>query len=303
MRNEVTTKINEEKMVLTIGHNFQTMFATVQTEDSSEEYEMSYSVCPDPTCGCGTMTLDLTPVQSEINEMEIKAHKNLKCDINERTIGFKNKKMVPQQEIDFAKRLLNEFDENDFQLLTKVHFDLKNKLTEEAKPESINAIFDYDDIDYNGLMIGYNDLLPYGDALHLKFMDKNCIIIDQYCVLPGCSCTNAFFDIYPVGKRNEAEELLCAVSFNYQEKVWKFTEDCSLLIDIDTIKVGFKEQLPELYQLIPARHKKLKSIYANCKQKQKPQNLTEQGNQAPKIGRNDPCPCGSGKKHKKCCGK
>jgi len=25
--------------------------------------------------------------------------------------------------------------------------------------------------------------------------------------------------------------------------------------------------------------------------------------QADKIGRNDPCPCGSGKKYKKCCGK
>jgi SEC-C motif-containing protein len=24
---------------------------------------------------------------------------------------------------------------------------------------------------------------------------------------------------------------------------------------------------------------------------------------SPKIGRNEPCPCGSGKKHKKCCGK
>jgi len=24
--------------------------------------------------------------------------------------------------------------------------------------------------------------------------------------------------------------------------------------------------------------------------------------QAPKVGRNDPCPCGSGKKYKKCCG-
>jgi SEC-C motif-containing protein len=23
----------------------------------------------------------------------------------------------------------------------------------------------------------------------------------------------------------------------------------------------------------------------------------------PRVGRNDPCPCGSGKKHKKCCGK
>ena len=28
-------------------------------------------------------------------------------------------------------------------------------------------------------------------------------------------------------------------------------------------------------------------------------NLTRPG---PKIGRNDPCPCGSGKKYKKCCG-
>ena len=25
--------------------------------------------------------------------------------------------------------------------------------------------------------------------------------------------------------------------------------------------------------------------------------------EAPKVGRNDPCPCGSGKKFKKCCGK
>ena len=25
--------------------------------------------------------------------------------------------------------------------------------------------------------------------------------------------------------------------------------------------------------------------------------------ESPKVGRNDPCPCGSGKKYKKCCGK
>lgn len=25
--------------------------------------------------------------------------------------------------------------------------------------------------------------------------------------------------------------------------------------------------------------------------------------EAPKVGRNDPCPCGSGKKFKKCCGR
>ncbi|MBR1588378.1 MAG: SEC-C domain-containing protein, partial [Kiritimatiellae bacterium] len=27
------------------------------------------------------------------------------------------------------------------------------------------------------------------------------------------------------------------------------------------------------------------------------------GAPAPAVGRNDPCPCGSGKKYKKCCGR
>ncbi|GBC62091.1 hypothetical protein DENIS_3054 [Desulfonema ishimotonii] len=31
--------------------------------------------------------------------------------------------------------------------------------------------------------------------------------------------------------------------------------------------------------------------------------ITQYVREAPKIGRNDPCPCGSGKKYKKCCGK
>jgi preprotein translocase subunit SecA len=34
-----------------------------------------------------------------------------------------------------------------------------------------------------------------------------------------------------------------------------------------------------------------------------PQQATTIKRDEPKVGRNDPCPCGSGKKHKKCCGK
>jgi preprotein translocase subunit SecA len=36
---------------------------------------------------------------------------------------------------------------------------------------------------------------------------------------------------------------------------------------------------------------------ANQAAKQKPVRT------GPKVGRNDPCPCGSGKKYKQCCGK
>jgi uncharacterized protein YecA (UPF0149 family) len=35
----------------------------------------------------------------------------------------------------------------------------------------------------------------------------------------------------------------------------------------------------------------------------KPQKVETIRRAVPKVGRNDPCPCGSGKKYKKCCGK
>ncbi len=80
------------------------------------------------------------------------------------------------------------------------------------------------------------------------------------------------------------------------------TEDSEVTIDIDTEKlymnmVGCNAEwlytLPEWDNIYDketrdALYKKEKSSHTIVK--------------APKIGRNDPCPCGSGKKYKKCCG-
>ena len=81
------------------------------------------------------------------------------------------------------------------------------------------------------------------------------------------------------------------------------TEDSEVTIDIDTEKlymnmVGCNAEwlytLPEWDNIYDketrdALYKKEKTSHTVVK--------------APKIGRNDPCPCGSGKKYKKCCGK
>ena len=42
--------------------------------------------------------------------------------------------------------------------------------------------------------------------------------------------------------------------------------------------------------------------FAGGAQKSQPQKKAPVVNKVPKVGRNDPCPCGSGKKYKKCCG-
>ena len=80
-------------------------------------------------------------------------------------------------------------------------------------------------------------------------------------------------------------------------------EDTPVVIEIDLEKlyynmVGAKADwlynMEQWNTLIPEEHRK--ELYKECKQS----TTIVKGK---KIGRNDPCPCGSGKKYKFCCGK
>jgi preprotein translocase subunit SecA len=55
---------------------------------------------------------------------------------------------------------------------------------------------------------------------------------------------------------------------------------------------------PEL-EALATRARQPREAYANTPEESRPQTVVRKG---PKVGRNDPCPCGSGKKYKKCCG-
>lgn len=58
-------------------------------------------------------------------------------------------------------------------------------------------------------------------------------------------------------------------------------------------KADWLYELPQWKEIFP--EEKLKELYLD----QKKSGTIVKG---PKVGRNDPCPCGSGKKYKKCCG-
>lgn len=80
-------------------------------------------------------------------------------------------------------------------------------------------------------------------------------------------------------------------------------EDSEVTIDIDLEKlyynmVGAKAdwlyELPQWDALLTEERRK--ELYKECK---KSTTIVK----GPKVGRNDPCPCGSGKKYKHCCGR
>ncbi|MCU7958732.1 MAG: UPF0149 family protein [gamma proteobacterium symbiont of Bathyaustriella thionipta] len=59
------------------------------------------------------------------------------------------------------------------------------------------------------------------------------------------------------------------------------------------------EEINELQKAILPSVRKIHAYW--LAQRQDPQSATSIRHKQPKVGRNDPCPCGSGKKYKKCC--
>jgi uncharacterized protein YecA (UPF0149 family) len=59
--------------------------------------------------------------------------------------------------------------------------------------------------------------------------------------------------------------------------------------------------IPDFYAHVSRRHTKLKAIYAHSRKRHLATTRITKTSPPQKIGRNDLCPCGSGKKYKKCC--
>lgn len=285
-------------MVLTVDSESKKIFAGIPNGDRMEKYECEISACDNPVCTCGITYFNLIPARIEGENTEQVPPRKVRLNIDKKSLEYKNKRNVPKEDLKFAERFLRQLDENDFRIIHKTHFEFKNKITEEASLDSLDAYFDYDEVESEGLMYAYNDVLPYGDQLHVIVDGRKCLILDQFCLLPHCSCTDTILNIFSMDKVGKTGQELCVISLKYKKKKWKILEQRSSSVNLKTSRAAIAAQIPNIYERLKKRHVKLKAIYAHCKKKQYSSN---QKLELPKVGRNDPCPCGSGKKYKKCC--
>ena len=285
-------------MVFSVDNDQKKIIAAIKSGNRTGNYECVISACKNPVCTCGIVYLELIPMQLDDDNKEHSHHRKVEIDINEKALGYKNTKKIPKKELEFSKLFISKLDEHDFQILYKSHFEYKNKMSEKASPDTIDGYFDYHEVEYNGLMSAYNDILPYGDQFLVTIKGEQCLIFDQYCLLPKCPCTDTNLDIISIDKHGKKGNGLCFVELNYRKKRWKLIDGSSFSISLATVRSAIEEQIPEIYKQMHKRHIKLKAIYDHCKKKHY---APKQELQYPKAGRNDPCPCGSGKKYKKCC--
>jgi hypothetical protein len=166
----------------------------------------------------------------------------------------------------------------------------------------------------DGLLIGFPDVFPLGLALYFEFQQEVWMGFEQYCVQPDCDCTDAMLSFYKLkeatGRR--VTEAADPATLRYDYRTGAITlepEWPTGRLSADDLLGSLKLRHADLHGQLALRHRILRRLYARhnlAESRALAQYLESRpaavSTVAPaKIGRNDPCPCGSGRKYKRCC--
>jgi len=287
-------------MIFAIDAETDRLVARIPHGKEIEDYGCIADTCRNPACRCLTVTITFraTPLDGPIEPVSAPDRK-VDLDLGMRTIDGTFSKSATPSDLAFAESLLEAMEPADFDLLRRIHLMIKSRETKLAKPAEINAQFDFDEIERSSIMQAYNDVLPFAETMHVVIDDFEYVVLDQYCLRPGCRCTDALLNLLPISEESGTVDTTGVVSVDYRSKAWKPVENEPLPCNMATIELLIESANPGLYGKLSARHKKLRTIYAHCRKRARA--LLADSNTVGVVGRNDSCPCGSGKKFKKCC--
>ena len=280
-------------MIFSIEPETRRFVARVPRHGKVEVYDCTADACPNPACRCRTTIVTMCP-RSSTGAMRM-----VGVDLDAVAIDDLFRRRSSPDDLAFAEWVITAMNAADYELLGKLHSVLKNRICEEAKPAEINAKFDFDAVEQSSELQAYNDVLPFGDTFRVDVGGIKYLVLDQYCVKPGCRCTDAHLNLFPITGEGRAVDGSGAVRVDYDAAGWESVPSEPLPCDVDEFRRIMERASPSLYKTLQARHKKMHAIYAHSRQRELQALKAVLG--AGTAGRNDPCPCGSGKKYKKCC--
>jgi hypothetical protein len=146
------------------------------------------------------------------------------------------------------------------------------------------------------------------DPLAFQYAGTKYFIADQYCTNPKCPCNSVTLSFIRLTKvKLKTPEFIIVLHLDTLQYEVKHN-DCDLKKISNIVKYFLDKQ--GVLETLRHRYRKMKedSGESHRKRTEAPEGKLHNDKPEtkviadPKIGRNDPCPCGSGKKYKKCCG-
>lgn len=146
-----------------------------------------------------------------------------------------------------------------------------------------------------GSLVGWYEAHPADRPdIYLDDHDGAFIAEDLFCVKPTCTCDEAVVAFTPAKVASAQDVGSIRLRISTLEVLERRVEasDASLL---DRLWLAFSARHRRLSARLGQRNKQMVEL-ASGRSRSAPVRST------PRAGRNEPCPCGSGKKYKRCCG-
>jgi len=279
-------------------------------------------VCDNPCCPCSHIDFLCVPTDAAPDPQAASAHFVL--DTEKRSIyrapGHQNS--ATSQSL--AEAVVKELGEAGWKYLYEFLLGIKQEQIENCNPSQLDADFPPDVLRGDATVVGYSDIFPLSVALSFTIGSERWFAVDDYCVNPDCDCSHVVLQFVS----REHERRLArgmkkpppAIFYDYKDRTFNQAQAPEAhQPSLQTLLKELQGQNPGFDKEVKARHKRLKALFRGARRKYEA--AEDRGRPAPELeptpsselepripspskpGRNDPCPCGSGKKYKKCCGR
>jgi hypothetical protein len=275
-----------------------------QGQFAGQELMVNMAVCANPLCSCSIIYFNCSLVSDGTTPPEDPRIYSFALDTRER-------KIAPRQKIDrgsrrLAKALVSEMEDSDWGDIYSRFVHMKQEQLRAADFDELDAIFPDDVLADPVRMVGYSEIVPYEPNYQFILKDRNWVADLQFCVNPECNCSDAHITFIPVPDALELHRRINAhlPCIFHDYKTSKYRIDSLLEVNqptMDELIVELKRAYPDINASLKKQHNFMRRLYKKAKRQKLQQPADVAG--TVKVGRNDPCPCGSGKKYKNCCGR
>ncbi len=284
-------------------------------------------VCPSPCCHCEAVSFECQPDPgaciAEIGAPASSVPVRFDLDVFRQAVNVAVESS--RDAVALGRAAAAELEADDWEALGKLFLAAKRRQMETMNLDALNASFPPDVMAGDGPMVGYAEVFPWAEPFELTLEGSPCVVFDHYCAQPGCDCAEAALECFhvpaerfPPGRRLKAGVFLRHNHASGQTTVVEAKRGSPApekwIEALRDAHPGFERTLQERHRqlkrlgerLLPKTARRSNPAVSHLRDEELEEPVTAPSapgaTQAPKVGRNQPCPCGSGRKYKRCCG-
>jgi hypothetical protein len=288
---------------------------------ANKRWSVDLAVCVNPFCRCANVDFRCIPEGAADHQA---APVRFSLDTQTRSIDRGPGRGGDAVSDSLSESVVRELGDPGWQYLREYLLVAKQEQIENCDVKRSDADFPPEVLRGEVTTVGFSEIFPLAAAFSFTIGSEQWVAVDDYCVNPDCDCHHAVLQFVTLehkrGLLGLARKIPPAMYYDYRDRTFEDAggsgaHEPSLKALLD----GVRDEWPDLESRARKRHRMLKALFKRALRKYEsetdrsrsardsrstpsPQSpLPKPGTAIP--GRNDPCPCGSGKKYKKCCGR